>query len=255
MDRAYTWKPDIPDFRDHRFGTHLMLHPTIRVPAIVDLRDQLTPVFDQGAEGSCTGNALAGYLECLEKKASGPAEGENSFFPVSRQFIYYQERVIEDTVAWDEGAEIRDGVKACATVGYCSEAVWPYAVGDFALKPSDAAYADAAQHKISEYLRAETMDDFRGALAAGFPVVFGFTVYDSFESPVVAATGEVPMPLTSEARLGGHAVLMVGYNDEIKRVLVRNSWGDKWGQAGYFTMPYEYVTDRDLSDDFWVIRK
>ena len=94
----------------------------------------------------------------------------------------------------------------------------------------------------------------KGCLASGFPFVFGFTVYESFESQEVAKTGMVPMPAAGESVLGGHAVLAVGYDDGHQRFIVRNSWGTGWGMQGYFTMPYAYLTERDLSSDFWTIR-
>ena len=98
------------------------------------------------------------------------------------------------------------------------------------------------------------IDQFRGCLAAGFPFVFGFSVYESFESRTVARTGEMPMPRMRESLLGGHAVLAVGYDDDTGRFLARNSWGPRWGLGGYFTMPYDYLLDAGLSDDFWTIR-
>ena len=88
----------------------------------------------------------------------------------------------------------------------------------------------------------------------GFPFVFGFTVYESFETPDVARTGVVPMPGHGERVQGGHAVLAVGYDQATGRFLVRNSWGSDWGQAGDFTIPFQYLTDGDLADDFWTIR-
>ena len=94
----------------------------------------------------------------------------------------------------------------------------------------------------------------KACLASGYPFVFGFTVYESFEGDAVAKSGMVPMPADSETEVGGHAVMAVGYNDSIERFLVRNSWGPDWGVGGYFTIPYGYLTDSDLADDFWVIR-
>jgi C1A family cysteine protease len=84
--------------------------------------------------------------------------------------------------------------------------------------------------------------------------VFGFTVYESFESAEVARTGALQMPKPKEGVVGGHAVLAVGYDDKIERFMVRNSWGTSWGKKGYFTMPYTYLLSENLSDDFWTIR-
>jgi len=243
----YTWKPDLPDHRDHAFS--LVAPETVApLPPSVDLRPKMSPVEDQGNLGSCVGNAVAGALEYLEPPRM-------IFVDISRLFIYYQARKIEHDVANDDGCEIRDAVKACAKVGYCSEKLWPYKVRDFAKTPSVAAVKDAAKHKITEYLRLDTMTQFKTALANGSPVVFGFSVYESFESAAVEKTGVVPMPGNDEGLLGGHAVLMVGYDDTSARVICRNSWSASWGDKGYFTMPYGYVEDRNLSDDFWVIRK
>jgi C1A family cysteine protease len=99
-----------------------------------------------------------------------------------------------------------------------------------------------------------SLPQLRGCLAEGFPFIFGFTVYESFESDAVASTGVAPMPGPGERVLGGHAVLAVGYDDADQRFLVRNSWGTKWGNGGYFTMPYAYLTERNLSSDFWTLR-
>lgn len=244
--KRYTWKPDVPDHRDHVFK--LATPPDI-LPH-VDLRPLCSTVEDQGNLGSCTGNAIAGALEYLER-----LNGADTAVDVSRLFIYYQERVIENTVKQDAGAMIRDGVKACANVGYCWEKFWPYKITKFAAKPPAAAYKDAATRKITQYLRVTNLDDLTHALASKYPVVFGFSVYESFESADVAKTGVMPMPDKSEKLLGGHAVLAVGYDMPSQRLIVRNSWGPDWGQAGYFTMPFDYVTNRHLSDDFWVIKK
>ena len=97
------------------------------------------------------------------------------------------------------------------------------------------------------------LEQIRGCLASGFPFVFGFSVFDSFESTAVATSGAVPMPKPTERLLGGHAVLAVGYDDAARRFWARNSWGPAWGTAGYFTMPYDYLLDANLSDDFWSI--
>jgi C1A family cysteine protease len=94
----------------------------------------------------------------------------------------------------------------------------------------------------------------QACLASGYPFVLGFSVYQSFESQEVAQTGIVSMPQKGEQLLGGHAVLCVGYRNDVKRFIVRNSWSDSWGIKGYFEMPYEYLLDKQISGDFWVVK-
>jgi len=244
---GYGWIPDLPDQRDSRYGA--VHRVPARLPASVDLRRGCSPVEDQGDLGSCTANALAGAVEFVEKKDRIPLVN------VSRLFVYYNERVIEHTVGEDAGAMLRDGIKTLVKQGVCAEASWPYVISKFAVRPGRTCYTAASAHQVTAYARLETLGEMRACLADGYPFVFGFTVYESFESDRVAQSGVVPMPKPREKILGGHAVLAVGYDHARKRLLVRNSWGTGWGLKGYFTMPYAYVADRGLSDDFWTIRR
>jgi C1A family cysteine protease len=146
-------------------------------------------------------------------------------------------------------------VKSVATTGYCPDKDWPYDVKAYTTAPPAAAFADAASHKVVSYQRVpRDLDQMKGCLAAGYPFVFGFSVYESFEGTAVAKSGHVPMPDATESLLGGHAVVAVGYDDASSWFTVRNSWGPVWGLAGYFTMPYDYLTNRSLASDFWTIR-
>ena len=131
--KYYGWLPDIPDRRDFLYAA---VRPALRVPKTVDLRAYCSAVEDQGALGSCTANALAGNLEFLDEKASA------GWTDVSRLFIYYNERAIEGTVSGDSGAMLRDGIKSLKTYGACPEAVWPYDISRFTVKPSKKCYAD-----------------------------------------------------------------------------------------------------------------
>jgi C1A family cysteine protease len=173
----------------------------------------------------------------------------------SRLFIYYNERVIEGTVSSDSGAQIRDGIKTVASQGVCPEPEWPYDITKFTSKPPAKAYKDAATDRAVSYQSLiQDLNQMKGCLASGYPFVFGFTVYESFESLAVANSGHAPMPAPSERAIGGHAVIAVGYDDSNQWFLVRNSWGRGWGLAGYFTLPYAYLIQSGLSSDFWTIR-
>jgi C1A family cysteine protease len=244
----YGWVPDLPDVRDHLYAAPP--ERLAKLPPSVDLRPACPPVYDQGDLGSCTANAIgaAHQFQQTEQKLA------NAFMP-SRLFIYFNERVMENTVESDSGAMIRDGVKSIGSLGVCPETSWPYDIAKFRDKPAPGCYQEAVQHKAIMYRRiSHNLRQMKGCLAGNHPFVFGFTVYESFEGPQVAKTGVVSMPSPGEGAVGGHAVLAVGYDDAQNRFVVRNSWGANWGMKGYFTMPYAYLLDSNLADDFWTIR-
>jgi C1A family cysteine protease len=242
----YGWLPDRPDHRDKLYAA--IARAPKRLPSSVNLQPACSPVENQGDLGSCTANALVGNLEFLERKAG------KSVTDLSRLFVYYNERALEGTVNEDSGAFLRDGIKTLVKKGVCPEKVWPYRASRFAVKPSASCYRLAADHQVVSYHRVLTLKEMKSCLAEGYPFVFGFTVFESFESDEVAKTGRLDMPKPKEHDVGGHAVMAAGYNDATKRFLIRNSWGADWGLKGYFTMPYDYLADRNLSDDFWTIR-
>jgi C1A family cysteine protease len=246
--KRYGWVPDLPDARDYMYAAPVEM--MAKLPSKVDLRPNCPPVYDQGQLGSCTGNAIAGAVQFDREKQNLKPD-----FVPSRLFIYYGERVIEGTVNSDAGAQIRDGIKVVAKQGVPPETDWPYDITKFADKPPPKAFTDALKDLAVSYSRvAQNLGQMKGCLASGFPFVFGFTVYDSFESQQVAQTGVVPMPASGESVLGGHAVVAVGFDDGQQRFIVRNSWGTGWGMQGYFTIPYAYLTDTGLASDFWTIR-
>jgi C1A family cysteine protease len=222
----------------------------VELPPLIDLRDQCPPVYDQGELGSCTAQALGGAYQFEEMK-----QGMENFIP-SRLFIYYNERVIEGTVNEDAGAMIRDGMKTLVSDGVCNETLWPYNVCKFKKKPTSECYIAAKDNQVLQYLRLSphTLYDVKQCLALGYPVVFGFTVFDSLMTPEVARTGIAPMPGPNDSTLGGHAVMAVGYDDSKNALIVRNSWGKNWGIDGYFYLPYGFVTTPNMSADYWTIR-
>jgi C1A family cysteine protease len=238
--KRYGWIHDIPDQRDHLYAAPGAALAAL--PAKIDLRRHCPAVYNQGQLGSCTANGIAGAIQYDRMKQNLKPD-----FTPSRLFIYYNERVIEGTVKSDSGAQIRDGIKVVAKEGDCPETEWPYVITKFTNKP--------LKYKAVQYQRvAQNVNQMKGCLASGYPFVYGFTVYESFESKNVAKTGVVPMPASGEKILGGHCVLAVGYDDSQQRFLARNSWGTDWGLQGYFTVPYAYLTDPNLSSDFWTIR-
>ena len=243
----YGWIPDLPDARDQLYRAP---HATGTPPPSVDLRPGCPPVYDQGHLGSCTANAISGAIEFDQRKQKMPQP-----FTPSRLFIYYNERALEGSIQTDSGAMLRDGIKCVASQGTCPESMWPYLEDKFTDRPPAQCYKVGKLHPAVQYSRLpQDLNQMKLCLAAGYPFIFGFTVYESFETDEVAATGVAPMPRSSEVVLGGHAVMAVGYEDASSRFLVRNSWTQEWGIRGYFTMPYAYATDSSLADDFWTIR-
>lgn len=240
MTRKYGFRKGKKDKRDFKYS----ISKDMNLPPLVDLRTAMPTVYDQGELGSCTANSISGIIEYRLKK-----EG-NDFIP-SRLFIYYNERVIEGTVNQDAGAEIRDGIKTINTLGVCHENIWAYDITKFADKPSVQSFTDAKLHKSVKYEAvAQTENDLKSALALGNPISFGFQVKASFENKNTAKSG-IYKP--SGAIVGGHAVVLVGYDDNKQCFIVRNSWGGDWGLSGYFYMAYKDVLSSRTSSDFWVI--
>ncbi len=251
--RKWGWVPDRADWRDHTYA--------VAAPTHVDHVDRIglgMPIYDQFQLGGCTGNSVGwavawviGYL----------AQG----IDLSRLMAYFLGHVPEATQDVDAGAMIADVIKGVAKYGLSKETLWPYDIAKFAQRPSLDAFADAKDlpSKIKAYQRVPTLQALKNALVAGLPVVFGFSVPESFESPDVERTGWVGMPSPMERMIGGHAVVAVGFDDRpqstkdsppVPYVWVRNSWSDQWGISGYFRMDQRWFTDpRRLTDDAWAI--
>lgn len=244
------WLPDLPDPRDYLYAAPIQTLQNL--PAKVNLSKTCPPIYNQGHLGSCTANALsAAFHFCRIKE-------KRSEFEPSRLFLYYNERVMINTVYSDSGAFIRDGIKSLNTEGICPEQDWTYddSTGldaKFTKKPPRKCFNNAKKNQVLSYQRINlNLISIKGCLAEGYPFTFGFTVFDSFYN---IKNGVMPMPdIATETVHGGHAVLAVGYDEKKQAVLIRNSWGASWGKKGYFWMPYAYITNRQFCNDFWTIR-
>lgn len=221
----------------------IIAEPVARISSTVDLRHKLPPVYDQGTLGSCTANALCAAFEYDAPGYMG-----------SRLFLYYNERLLEGDVPDDNGAFLSTGINSMKKYGICPESDHPYVPSKFAVKPLAKCYTNALKHRVITARNIlPTLASMKACLSSGFPFVVGISIFDSFESDAVAITGIVPMPLPTETKLGGHAVLVCGYNDKQKWFIVRNSWGTQWGDKGYFYLPYAYLINPNWSSDLWNI--
>lgn len=238
------WIPDVPDARDRVFRS---VAPGLSFPSNFTISTGLPNVFDQGELGSCTANASGAafyYTKFIE-----------NLMPTtpSRLFIYYNARVLDGTTVFDGGASIRSAIKGLNNFGSCGELDCPYVPQTFAIKPSSVAYTNAALpgNMVIEYQRLpRSLQAFKHSLTQNIPVVIGFSVYESFYGDWVDTA---PIPTLRDSMIGGHAVLVIGYDEARQALIIRNSWGKDWKVGGNFYLPYQYIQDENLSDDFWVI--
>lgn len=241
------WTPDLPDNRDFKFESHVaVVSPSVRLVWVPG-------ALHQGALGSCVANAISGsiqYNRIKQRKAHA--------WNLSRLFTYYNAREVRGWEAIDSGAYIRDGIKSTASQGTVNEDDWPYDVNKFAERPPQSCYDQALKDQSILYQRIgldsnglNSVADMKSCLASDFPFVFGFTLYNDFAWN--DRNGEVQMPGRGSYTVGGHAVLCVGYDDGAQRFEFLNSWGKQWGKLGRGTIPYEYLANPGLSDDFWTI--
>jgi len=219
--------------------------PAQPLPKSCDLSDKFPEAYDQGRVGSCSANAIAGAIHYNIGRLSATP---------SRLFIYYNERAANGEVNVDNGSSLLTGLLATKLNAWVPEPVWTYEPANHLFaKPPDDLYALAKNYKVSGYAELETPDAIKASIAAGSPVIIGMEVFESMESTAMAKSGVLPMPAPNERSEGGHAVLIVGYDDNSGMFKVRNSWGTAWGQDGYFLMPYDYANNPDYVWEYWTI--
>ncbi len=223
------------------------------LPDHVDLRGQCPDIYDQGQIGSCTANSLAGDIEFIKMK-----QGQDQTGTPARLDIYEQERQAEGSFPDDSGASVADGIQCAKTTGVCPESDWPYSQANMNMTPTDQVKQDRPDNKITNAICLDNTDinQLKQSLADGYPVTLGIHVYQSFENSSNAHTGVINMPKKNEQEIGGHSMLLVGYDDKSQRFIFRNSWGSDWGDNGYGTIPYKYISSPDLTyqNEFWSVR-
>lgn len=259
-------KRDKPDAHDKRYSvTHAR---TVTLPPRVDLRTTrpwYPPVFDQSTLGSCGPTSADAFNIFLY-----PEMATTGF---SRLQLYYDVRVLEYTVPEDAGVQTRDLFVSLKKTGVAPEPDWPYDISKFTVLPPQQAVTDAAKYKIGSYSRLVQTASYLNCLATGYPFILGFECFESIDSDQLAQTGVMPYPVRGEQIVGGHDVLVIGYdmnftaNPDFKRsgidprtvsnhaLLIRNSWGPDWGLDGHFYMPLEYATNPSVGGDAWTARK
>lgn len=263
---ATGWQRDLPDIRDYSpdsdairavLGKSKALRPPkAGAPASVDLSAWCSPIEDQGSLGSCTANAGVGLMEYYENRAFG------RFIDASRLFLY---KTTRNLLGWtgDTGAWLRTTMKAMVLFGAPPESYWPYVIEDYEKEPDAFHYSFAGNYKALRYYRLDQpgtsgsalLKRAKSFLAAGYPSMFGFTVYNFGNDK-----GEIAFPGPHDTTQGGHAVVAIGYDDKRKigahkgALKIRNSWGTGWGEDGYGWLPYAYV-EEGLAVDFWSLFK
>lgn len=237
----FTVRKDRIDYRDMIYS----FKKDIPLKQYVDLRPYASAVEDQLHLGSCVGQAVVGAYELMTRKLY-----IDQFTDLSRLFVYYNARALDNSIEEDVGSYTRDGIKALHKWGVCEEIIWPYLINKFADAPSIAAYEDALKRVVKNYYRLIRTDDILQALNSEYPVVTSMNVYNTFYDLSLPREILLKMPTTSDDIIGGHAVVLVGYNLDNKTFMARNSFGESWGEDGYFYVPFEYV-EKDFMDS-WI---
>lgn len=208
----------------------------------------MPPIDDQLSLGACSADAIVAAVEYKRPELIG-----------SRLFVYYNERLLTQRVSSDSGSSIENGMKAVSTYGVCEESLYPYRVDHFTDVPSAEAYANGLLHRVLDYKQIDLdMNAMKNCLvgqgaAGGTPFIASIVIYSSFQRTGDEGRVMITMPKSHEENLGGHAVLICGYDDSKQSWILRNSWGTSWGLKGYCYLPYVYLLDSSLCTECWAV--
>jgi len=242
MKYGFGWRRDKLDHRDIKYSAY-----PIQVKKPIDLREHMPVIYDQGQTSSCVANATAAAFEYVRMAQTLP-----DWIP-SRLFIYWLARSYEGSTITDDGSQIRDAVKAVSKVGAPSEKIWPFSIDHVNTRPTVEAFNAAKHSMILSYDSVpQKLEHILSCLTHNGPVLFGSSVFSEIQT---TTDGYIPMPGPDEQPIGGHAMLIVGWQPDTQRFIIRNSWSESWGDKGYGYMDAAYILNESLTDDLWVLWK
>jgi len=243
--RRYGYISDVKDHNDYPAAMKFKVG-RFAYPLTASLAQFRPPVEDQGEEGACTAFGTSGAIRTLIRRHKPDFD-----FVWSHQQLYYDARSLEGTIESDAGAQIRNVIKTLSNKGVAHEDLWPFSKSMF-FAPTQDVYEDAVQYKALSYHRVNVdVDDVKRAIASGYPVIVGLSVYASFE--YVGSDGLVPKPVVGEKLLGGHCMRVDGYGEIPGYFTVVNSWGTSWGKEGICYIPESYLGDPKYGSDYWIV--